>query len=670
VVAKGYQKMWRILFFVCCIALCSRQSLSAQYTPQQDSLLGVIHLQAEDSNQVKSLYAYGCMLLPYSLPESAAAFKQGLKISRKLAYHKGVADFACYYMYIQDMRGEYALSLYMLKQAVIIYATLKDTLNQATAMSYCGMEYQQMANFQAAAGAYLEALKLADAARDSSTAGMMINNLATVFISLGDYQKGFNYARSAYEHGVRLQRNWRIAAALLNMGESKVLQGDYETGSGYFNQALLLGRQTGDSLLVLNALIHKARVYSDLSQHSLALPAYEKALLIAKVDPGPENLMLLYMGYAKALYRSGHHAHATTYLDKTIQLAKTYHSGDELRQAYLTASDNLAAQKRYTAAFRMRKAYEALNDSLVGNVTRSNVQQLEIQYQTEKKDNDLAAKKLLLAQKDLLLQQKNTWIGVFLSGGILLLVVAILIWQKLQHRHHLQQQQLQTMEIEKTVQVLEAMMQGEEKERTRLSKDLHDGVGGLLSAVKMHFRALKYERVFLQQDKGFNHALSMLDDAIGEVRKTAHNLMPEILARMGLAAALEYFCNNVSHSRQLQITCYTSGDMQRFKGNFEISVYRIVQELINNIIKHAHATEALVQITRHDQLLTITVEDNGIGFENVAKSNHGMGLKNLHTRIKSLDGHLTLTATPGCGTTVYIEFNMAIMQLMEMEPSF
>jgi signal transduction histidine kinase len=444
-------EMLRILLFVCCIACCHWQSVSAQYTPQQDSMLQVIKHQREDSQQVKA-YTYGCMLLLYSL---------------------------------------------------------EDTLNQVTAISYCGMEYQQMANFPA----------------------------------------------------------------------------------------------------------------------------------------------------------------ATTYLNKTIQPAITYHSKDELRRAYLTASDNLAAQKHYAQAFRMRKAYEALNDSLVSDATRRNVQQLEMKYQSEKKDRNLAEKKLRLAKKDFQLQQKNIWIGVFLSGVILLLIVFVLIWQKLKHRHHLQQQQLQTMGIEKTVEVLEAMMQGEEKERTRLSKDLHDGVGGLLSAVKMHFCALKYERAYLQQDKGFNHALNMLDDAIGEVRKTAHNLMPEILARMGLAAALAFFCDNVSHSRQLQITCYTSGDMQRFKGNFELSVYRIVQELINNIIKHAHATEALVQITQHEQLLTITVEDNGVGFENV-KSTNGMGLKNLHTRIKSLNGHLTLTATPGCGTTVYMEFNIAIMQLMEMEPTF
>ncbi|SEW25714.1 tetratricopeptide repeat-containing sensor histidine kinase [Chitinophaga arvensicola] len=662
--------MLRILLFVCCISISGTGALKAERSLAADSVLQTINRQPPDSNQVKALISYGCQLFPYQLDKSAAVFMRALRISRQLNYHKGVADFACYYMYIQDMRGEYRQSLFMLQQAVLIYTSLKDTLNQSRALSYCGMEYQQMANFPAAASAYLEALKLAEAVKDSIGAGMILHYLSAVFISLGDVKKGTTYAAQAYEYGRQLQHTSLMATALLNLGECKSQQGNPSAASRYFKRALELGREKGDSLLVLNALTATGRAYADLSQSEQSLRTYEKALLISVDDPGPENRMQLYMGYAKALYQDGKYAAADIYLRKTIALARLYFSGDFLRRAYLAASDNQAAQHQYRQAFQLRKAYEQLNDSLVGDATRSNVQQLEMQYQSEKKDRDLAEKKLELIQKDLLLQRKNKWIGFFLTGVVMLLIASFLVWQKLIHRHHLQEQQLQTMEIEKTLQVLEAMMQGEEKERTRLSKDLHDGVGGLLSAVKMHFCALKYELTFLQQDKGFHHALGMLDDAIGEVRKTAHNLMPDILSRMGLAGALELFCRNVSHSRKLNISFYTSGDIQRFRGNFELTVYRIVQELINNIIKHAHATTALVQLTGHEQLLTITVEDNGVGFENSAHNTAGMGLKNLRARIKSLNGHLTLTATPGCGTTAYIEFNIAIMQLTEMEAVF
>lgn len=263
----------------------------------------------------------------------------------------------------------------------------------------------------------------------------------------------------------------------------------------------------------------------------------------------------------------------------------------------------------------------------------------------------------------------NMWTAVFLANLLVWLLLSFIIWKKSGQRQHIQAKLLQNGELEKNRQVLQALMQGEEKERTRLSKDLHDGVGGLLSAVKMHFRALQSD-LSLQHEKGFNHAMRMLDEAIGEVRKTAHNMTPEILSRKGLSAALEFFCRNVSHSRKLQISFYTSGELPRFRNSFELSVYRIVQELVNNIIKHAYATTALVQITQHGEYISITVEDNGIGFKNTPGEHTGIGLNSLEERVRSLNGQLTITASPGSGTTAYMEFNVGVMQPMGMELLF
>jgi signal transduction histidine kinase len=142
--------------------------------------------------------------------------------------------------------------------------------------------------------------------------------------------------------------------------------------------------------------------------------------------------------------------------------------------------------------------------------------------------------------------------------------------------------------------------------------------------------------------------------------------MPELLARMGLAEAVRFYCRNVSHSRHLTISCYAPDTIGRFKGNFELSVYRIVQELVNNIIKHSQATEALVQLTRQEHVLSITVEDNGIGFQETRNTEPGMGLNALQSRIRALNGNLEIAAAHGQGTTAYIEFNIAIMQLAEV----
>ncbi|WP_212001932.1 tetratricopeptide repeat protein [Chitinophaga sp. HK235] len=658
--------MLKRLFFVCCLISGLCLSARAFNTATQDSLFRVLQYKKADTSRVNTLFAYAMSYLPDSLQKADQIFREALHLSRQLHYDKGVADFACYYMYIQDMRGQYRESLFMVDKAASIYAALKDTMNLMRALSFSGNEHHSLGNFPAAAGRYLEALKLADAMRDSLFSGMMNNHLASLFVILKDFRKGFQYAEKAYHNGLAVGNNRRTSAALITMGSCMVSLHRYEEGEQYYRQAINTGRELEDSAYVLKAQLNLGNLYFEQGNREKAYQQYSQALELSDKYPQPELLTYLYLGYGRELFNLNRFTEAFSYVEKAITMAQEYNATNELRWAYLVASNLKATMGDYKQAFLLREKFEVLNDSLTGDAARNNVALLEMQYQSEKKDRELTEKQLQLTRKDLQLQHKNMWLFFFLISAILLLAFAFLVWQRLKHRHKLQQQQLQTMEVEKTVQVLEAMIQGEERERTRLSKDLHDGVGGLLSAVKMHFAAVKHDRTVLQTDKGFIHAMGMLDDAIGEVRKTAHNLMPELLARMGLAEAVRFYCRNVSHSRHLTISCYAPDDIGRFKANFELSVYRIVQELVNNIIKHSQATEAFVQLTRHGQLLTITVEDNGIGFQTHPGLQTGMGLNSLQSRIKALNGNLEIDASRGHGTTAYIEFDIAIMQLMEV----
>ncbi|MCW3463078.1 tetratricopeptide repeat-containing sensor histidine kinase [Chitinophaga nivalis] len=580
--------------------------------------------------------------------------------ARAPGYTRGIAGFAHRYLQAPDIPHTGYLVLNQVYQAFHMLQRW-DTLAGNAAHTY-----RPSGNLPAATAHYLLALQQAEKAGDNLFAGAMTNYLATVFITLQDYRKAYDYAGNAYRHGSSIHSKPQMAAALISMGHCAMQLQTNQSGESYFRQAIQLGRESGDSTLILEGLIHLAQMYSRQAAPTIALATYHSAWAVAQHDPASPYLASIYLGFGQQLLQLRQYAAATRYIDQAIGLAQQQPAGEVLLQAYLAASELKAARQQYAAAFALRKTYEHLHDSLTGDVTRKNVQQLEIQYQSEKKDRDLAEKKLLLTQKDLLLQQKNLWLILFLIGLILLLVVVFVVWQRFRHRYRLQQQQLQTLEAAKALQVLEALMQGEEKERERLSRDLHDGIGGMLSAVKMHFSALRQEHTCLQENGAYLHTLHMLDNAIGEVRKTAHNLMPEVLNSMGLANALAFFCNNVSHHRQLDVRFYTDGRLQRFKAGFELSVYRIVQELVNNIIKHAHATTAIVQITQHRELLSITVEDNGRGFRQQAAEYTGMGLHHLASRITALNGTLDMTTVADQGTTVYMEFNVAVMQPLEL----
>jgi signal transduction histidine kinase len=157
----------------------------------------------------------------------------------------------------------------------------------------------------------------------------------------------------------------------------------------------------------------------------------------------------------------------------------------------------------------------------------------------------------------------------------------------------------------------------------------------------------------------FLEVMELLDEASADLRKTAHNLMPEILLQEGLAKATRLFCERVSKGHSLEIIYETWGKSRPLAGDIELTAYRIIQEMINNILKHAGATQALVQIVFHDSQLCITVEDNGRGIPGIANGKEGVGLQTIRERVKLLNGQIDIAGKPGKGTSVYIELTIA-----------
>jgi signal transduction histidine kinase len=199
------------------------------------------------------------------------------------------------------------------------------------------------------------------------------------------------------------------------------------------------------------------------------------------------------------------------------------------------------------------------------------------------------------------------------------------------------------------------VVQGEENERIRLARDLHDGIGGMLSATKMRFMALRHDNEGLVSSPKYLEAMGLLDIMGDEIRKTSHNLMPEVLLKQDLAEALRTYCNTIQTGIDLHIDFQSFGTFETLPNDFKLNIYRIVQELLKNTVQHAKATYAIVQLMRLEAYITVSIEDNGIGF-NTDETKDGIGLHNLKTRVLSLEGHYTLKSEPGKGTMVYIEF--------------
>lgn len=163
-----------------------------------------------------------------------------------------------------------------------------------------------------------------------------------------------------------------------------------------------------------------------------------------------------------------------------------------------------------------------------------------------------------------------------------------------------------------------------------------------------------------ENSQAFERSIDMLDSSIKEMRRVAHNMMPEALVKFGLDTALKDFCNDINHSGALKLS-YQSIGMQgvAIDQTTAITVYRIVQELVNNTMKHAAAKNAIVQLSVRENQLTVTVEDDGRGFDpNILRQARGIGWSNIHNRVDFLKGKLDIDSQPGQGTSVHIELNL------------
>ena len=319
----------------------------------------------------------------------------------------------------------------------------------------------------------------------------------------------------------------------------------------------------------------------------------------------------------------------------------------------------------YQKALNFTRLSHAVIDSLRNAEAERNFKRYQVEFETEKKEQALRINQLELDQKT---QERNIWLG----SSVFLALLAISIFggarQRIRQRELLaaqeaaiQEEKIQRLEQEKRLLALSSMIEGQEQERRRIAKDLHDGMGGLLTTIKAHYNTVaeavadteKFQEVVPQTG-------ALIDRACTEVRRISQNMMPAALLYAGLEGALEDLAVQV---RTSGVACDLElvGDLNAMEEARTVAIYRILQEAVNNILKHAQATHVLIQLIAHGDELHMTVEDNGKGFEfEEALHKKSVGLKSFSSRVQYLKGSWHVDSVPGEGTT--ISFNVPLSE--------
>lgn len=311
----------------------------------------------------------------------------------------------------------------------------------------------------------------------------------------------------------------------------------------------------------------------------------------------------------------------------------------------------------------LNKAFN-LNRRINYEENSTNTSMLNVELRTAEKEKEIIKKEKENLELEIK-RKRNLDIAIALGGSLFLgSIIAVLVYRNTKRKQHIAEQ-AQELEIrntekilkEKEIETINAMVSGQEKERQRLAGELHDNLGSTLATVRMQVENLERNLDKVENPKALLTKTHMLiNEAYEKVRRISHERNAGVLAKDGLLPAIQRLANTISSKDSLVIEVEDFGLEQRLSNDLEITIFRIVQELVTNIIKHAQATEATISLTQHENELNILIEDNGKGFKaGTLQHKDGMGLGSIERRVEHLEGSMSVDSTPGRGTHIIID---------------
>jgi signal transduction histidine kinase len=317
-----------------------------------------------------------------------------------------------------------------------------------------------------------------------------------------------------------------------------------------------------------------------------------------------------------------------------------------------------ALASNYQEAFKYLRQETVIRDSIKSERMQRNVAEIEVKFDTERKERKIAQQDLQLEKEA---RQKNQILIGLAALGILLIVTYFFFRNKIKYQRTIaaqteaiQKQEIKDLQQQNKLLALNSMIEGQEAERLRIAKDLHDSLGGLLSTVKAHFTTIQKEIEQLEKLNITQKTNALIDEACIEVRRISHNMMPHALSISGLKGAIEDVAANLreeNYETKLELS-----DLPEMDNTREVMIYRLIQEIISNIRKHAEAKSVLIQLLSHDSGLNLLIEDDGKGFNyEAAIAAGGIGLKSINSRVQFLDGDIEWDSHLARGTSVTIK---------------
>ncbi|KYG85342.1 hypothetical protein AWW67_16675 [Roseivirga seohaensis] len=633
----------RLLILVCSALLCS-VFLNAQ---NLDSLKHSLKNVDDDSTRIETYLAIHDILKLSDFSTASKYIDSAYVTAKKINWKLGIAKTGQFHGAALSLTGKSEQAKQVLNEVVKISSELGEVTIQAySEMTLGNIEYD-LSNYAKALPHYLASQKLYESIDNyaGSSSALIWIGIINQF-GLKDYAKAIEVYKNASKMAEKGNSTLNQGYIYSNLATIYYEQSRFDSAINYIKKSNLIKETFNDKRGLANGLESLGNCYFYMNDLDRAVGYYEQALTMRKALADSTGIASAYINVGRVYGEKGEIDRAFTALDKGREIAENIGFKEGVQQSFLVKSDFLEKASRYKEALFSYKSFKTVSDSMYNIASRRVLEELQLQYETEKKEQQIALQEAQLGEQALKLERNRLLMIGLILIAILFLAVIFLVRNRAKKNEQLilQQAQLKLREAE-----LNAVINSQEKERNRFARDLHDGFGQLISVLKLNLSGLSDKDAQHPEKRleVFKNGESVINDMYAELRSICFDLMPQTLVKKGITTALKEFGDRITQSKKVVCEVIVFSNKERLPEIVEISLFRICQEWVNNVMKYAGASHITIQLTRDETELTLTVEDDGKGFDTELFYNgKGNGWKNIQTRLNLIKGEFDLDSHP------------------------
>ena len=556
------------------------------------------------------------------------------KLKKDYAVGQAYSDLGSSYYFKRDFDS----SAYYFFKALPIAKKANNKLEMAYVYHQLGALYKERAEYQMALKYNFTSLKLYLELHEKHQIALMYNNIGVNYEELKNYKLAYSYYQKALTINEKEKDESGIARNYIGLGNVSITENKLDQAYNYYQKAAVIFEKLGWGIEYSAVINNMGDVLDKKGQIAEAIEKRKRALEVAVEISDIQGQSRYNLYLADAFMKWNKFPEAFKYIRNTERLRTAEQSLEIKMDLYEMSSKYYFGVNNFEKGSDYLNKFHDLKDSVYSSELSNNIASMEVKHNTQQ----LRINNLKLANDNLRANQQRN--SIILGSLLLLLVGVVIFW--------LSNQKLKRQEERKRIN---AVLQSEETERTRIARDLHDGLGQLLSSARINAAALDGS-VETEDEPILETTIELIDQAIGEVRVISHNLMPQALADKGILEALQELADKTNAAKNTQVSFIHHTESLELTKPVQIALYRVVQEVIGNMLKHAAASEILLELSGKGGSFSLLVKDNGKGFDpaSMAEGN-GMGWNNIRTRLTLINASFILESEPGKGTSVTIK---------------